>query len=99
MRIIEPTVKSHSKAGVRYVFLEGRASSSVKLVFPKEQQRQFLKKNRGKPVECHAWDAGLSNGDCLSKNVVHSMCCLFSSVDCGDEYVGETERSLCVRFQ
>ena len=51
---------------------------------------------RGKSAECRACDAGLLSGNCLSKNVVYSvsMCCSI----CGDEYVGETERPLPVRF-
>ena len=92
--------KSYSK-GVRLVFTSGSSLkdmlvtlSFIKPVCPREQ-RQLARKKRGKPTECRACAAGLLNGDCLSKVVVYSMCCSIY----GDEYVGETERLLCVRFQ
>ena len=100
-RDVRRIVKSYSK-GVRLVFTSGSSlkemlvtSSFVRPVCPREQQRQLAIKKRGKPAECRACDAGLLNGDCLSKNVVYSMCCSI----CDDEYVGETERPLRVRFQ
>ena len=94
-------VKSYSK-DVRLICTSGRSLKNTlvmlsffKSVCREEQRRQLVQKKRGEPAECRACDAGLSNGDCLSKNVVYSMCCSVL----GGEYVRETERPLLVRFQ
>ena len=49
----------------------------------------------GRPIMCRACDAGMRNGECLSKNVVYCMSCAL----CGELYVGETGRPVRERFQ
>ena len=41
-------------------------------------------------MECRACDAGITSGQCMSKNVVYSVFCAL----CEAEYVGETERTV-----
>ena len=100
-RRIRQTVRSFSK-DVRVVFFAGRSLKDmlVSSTFgvgecPKVAYKNRKKRGRGRPPECRACDAGMSNGQCLAKNVVYSMCCSL----CAAEYVGETERAVRDRFQ
>ena len=70
------------------------SSSSSKPVCPREKQRRKVKKGRGRPMECRACDAGMKAGQCVAKGVVYSLLCS----QCGEEYVGETERPVRERM-
>ena len=87
---------------VRVVFKSGPSlkqqlvrSQLCPRVCPREVQRSKEKRGCGRPMVCRACDAGMTNGDCILKNVVYSMSCTL----CGDLYIGETERPVRVRFQ
>ena len=71
------------------------SSSSCRPLCPREEQRKEVKKLRGRPRECRACEAGMVDGQCMLKNVVYSMSC----AECGEVYVGETERPVRERFQ
>ena len=101
---VRRTVRSYSK-NVRVVFKSGQSLKDMLVrCLPRlpvqsapekcTEGRQTLREGGG-PVECHACDVGMSDGQCMSQNVVYSMFC---SV-CGEEYVGETERCVRERFQ
>ena len=100
-RSVRQAVRSFSK-DVRVVFCTGRSLKDMLVSSsfgcrecPKEGYKRRTTRARGRPPECRACDAGISQGQCLSKNVIYSM---FSSV-CDAEYVGETRRSLRECFQ
>ena len=87
---------------VRLVFTSGKSirdmlvSSSFgtrdcpKTIYERNETRE-----KGRPPECRACDAGIPSGRCMDKRVVYSMFCSL----CKAEYVGETERCLRDRFQ
>lgn len=99
-RDVRKAVHSYSRE-VRVVFQRGPSlkdmlvsSSFGRPACPKEIYRMKEKKPRGRPVECRACDAGINNGQCMSKDVIYSMFCAV----CGEEYIGETERCVRERF-
>ena len=57
--------------------------------------RAKKKPGPGKTLTCRAYDAGMKNGECLSKNVV---CCVSCTLF-GELYVGETGRPVCEKFR
>ena len=52
------------------------------------------KKEKGRPPECCACDAGMSHHECVLKGVVYSMRCTV----CDDFYIGETRKPAWERF-
>ena len=49
------------------------------------------KKEKGRPLECRACDAGMSHRKCVLKGVVYSMRCTVSD----DLYIEETGKPVC----
>ena len=94
-RDVRRAVRSFSK-DVREVFQSGRllkdtlVLSSLSLPECPREVYQKKKKQRGRPVECHACHAGTHVGKCVSQDVIYSMLC---SV-CAEEYAGEAERTV-----
>ena len=86
---------------VRVVFTSGPSlrdmlvrSSSCPFVCPREKRRLSQKKEKGRPPECRACDAGMSHRKCVLKGVVYSMRCTV----CDDLYIGETGNPARERF-
>ena len=86
---------------VRVVFTSGPSlrdmlvrSSSCPLVRSREKRRLSQKKEKGRPPECCACDAGMSHRNCVLKGVVYSMRCAV----CDDLYIGETGKPVRERF-
>ena len=86
---------------VRVVFTSGPSlrdmlvrSSSYPFVCPREKRRLSQKKEKGRPPECRACDAGMSHRQCVLKGVVYSMRCTV----CDDLYIGETGKPARERF-
>ena len=69
-------------------------SSSCTLVCPREKGRLSQKKQKGRPQECRACDAGMSHRECVLQGVVYSMRCTVSD----DLYIGETGKPARERF-
>ena len=70
-------------------------SSLCARVGPRDVQAARKRPGPGRPMMCRACDAGMKNGECLSKNVVNCMSCAL----CGELYVGETGQPVHERFQ
>ena len=64
-------------------------------VCPRDVQAARKRPGPGRPMMCRACDAGMKNGECLSKNVVYCVSCAL----CGELYVGETGRPVRKRIQ
>ena len=69
-------------------------SSSCPLVCPREKRSVSQKKEKGRPTECRACDAGMSHRKCVLKGAVYSMRCTV----CDDLYIGETGKPARERF-
>ena len=95
---VRRTVRSFDRT-VRVVFQAGQSLRDmlVSSLLDQEECPKVLSqrvKKRGRPKECRACDAGLTEGNCTRKGVIYTMQCSI----CEAEYVGETERCLRERF-
>ena len=86
---------------VRLVFTSGQSlkqrlvrSSYGTRICPRDEHKEKGSGRRGRPMICRACDAGMKSGECIVKNVVYCMSC----TECGELYVGETERPVRIRF-
>ena len=86
---------------VRLVFTSGQSlkqrlvrSSYGTRICPRDEHKERGSGRRGRPMICRACDAGMKSGECIVKNVVYCMSC----TECGELYVGETERPVRIRF-
>ena len=92
LRIVHERGRSLKDQLVRSAFSPRTCSTHELFV---EQQSRAKKKTRGRPRDdCIACQAGLKPGRCAQKHVVYSLECKL----CGEEYVGETRRTVRARL-
>ncbi|KAK6745282.1 hypothetical protein RB195_011792 [Necator americanus] len=93
-------ISDEVSAAIRRFLRKAKLEESVAIVeLPSSCLKQILIRNRLYDRICTTPECKIcpdnNEGDCMSSCVVYMICC----VQCGDEYIGETARPLCIRIK